>query len=64
LLVLLVWAIALAVTRWIALASVAAATSVLVIAVVSGKDIAWAAALAIIVAVRHRSNFARRLDLR
>lgn len=62
LVVLLVWAIALGVSRWIALASVLAAMSVLVIAAAVGTDVAWAAALAVIVAVRHRSNFARRFS--
>ena len=62
LVVLLVWAVALGISRWIALASVLAAASVLVIAAVVGTDVAWAAALAVIVAVRHHSNFSRRLS--
>lgn len=59
--VLLVWVLVLAVSRWIALASVLAALSVLVIALVVGDDVLWAAALAGIVVARHWSNFLRRL---
>jgi glycerol-3-phosphate acyltransferase PlsY len=59
--VLCVWAAVLAGSRWIALASVTAAVSVLVLAVVFGEDIVWAAALALIVAARHQANFVRRL---
>jgi glycerol-3-phosphate acyltransferase PlsY len=59
--VLLVWALALATSRWIALASVLAAASILVIAVVVGEDVVWAAALAVIVVARHQTNFMRRL---
>jgi glycerol-3-phosphate acyltransferase PlsY len=58
---LVVWVLVLAVSRWIALASVLAALSVLVIAVVVGENVVWAAALAGIVVVRHWSNFLRRL---
>ena len=58
--VLVVWLLSLAVTRWIALASVAAAASVLVIAVVAGEDRRWAALLAVVVIVRHRRNLADR----
>jgi glycerol-3-phosphate acyltransferase PlsY len=58
--VLLVWVIVLAASRWIALASVLAALSILVIAVVVGRDVAWAAALAAIVVARHHGNFVRR----
>jgi glycerol-3-phosphate acyltransferase PlsY len=58
---LVVWVLVLAVSRWIALASVLAALSVLVIAVVVGEDVLWAAALSGIVVVRHWSNFLRRL---
>ena len=54
--VLVVWLLSLAVTRWIALASVAAAASVLVIAMVAGEDRRWAALLAVVVIVRHRRN--------
>jgi glycerol-3-phosphate acyltransferase PlsY len=58
--VLLVWVIVLAASRWIALASVLAAASILAIAVVVRDDIVWAAALAAIVVARHHGNFARR----
>jgi glycerol-3-phosphate acyltransferase PlsY len=56
--VLIVWVLTLAVSRWIALASVLAALSVLVIAVVMGEDVVWAAVIAAIVVVRHHRNFA------
>ena len=58
--VLLVWLLVLAATRWIALASVLAGASVLVVAVIAQEDRVWAAALALVIAVRHRRNFARR----
>jgi glycerol-3-phosphate acyltransferase PlsY len=58
--VLLVWVVVLAVSRWIALASVLAALSILVIAVVVRDDVIWAAALAAIVVARHKGNFVRR----
>ena len=54
--VVLVWVVVLLGTRWIALASVAAAVSVLVVAAVAGEDRLWAAGLASIVVVRHRAN--------
>ncbi|MDX6199062.1 MAG: acyl phosphate:glycerol-3-phosphate acyltransferase [Actinomycetota bacterium] len=59
--VLLVWVIVVAVSRWVALASVLAATSIAVIAVVVDEDIVWAVVLAAIVVVRHQTNFVRRL---
>ena len=60
-LVLLVWVVVVAASRWVALASVLAAVSILVIAVVLGDDVVWAAALTAIVVARHKGNFARRL---
>ena len=62
--VLLVWVVALATSRWIALASMSAAVSLLVVAVVLREDVAWALVLAVLVVVRHRSNVARRLQAR
>jgi acyl phosphate:glycerol-3-phosphate acyltransferase len=62
--VLLVWAVVVGVSRWVALASVSAATSVLVVALVAGEDVAWAVALALVVIVRHQPNLARRLEAR
>ena len=59
--VLLVWAAVLGASRWIALASVLAAMSTLVIALVIGEDVVWAAALAVVVVARHQANFVRRL---
>lgn len=62
--VLLVWVVVLAASRWVALASLSAAVSVLVVALVAGEDIWWAAALATVVVVRHQPNLARRLERR
>ena len=59
--VLVVWAVVLGASRWIALASVLAATSVLVLGVVFHDDVVWAAALAVVVVARHQANFVRRL---
>jgi glycerol-3-phosphate acyltransferase PlsY len=59
--VLLVWVVVIAASRWIALASVLAAMSILVIALVVREDVIWAAAVAAIVVARHRTNFAARL---
>ena len=58
--VLLVWVVVLGAFRWIALASVVAAVSILAIALVVEDDVAWAAALAAIVIARHQTNFLRR----
>lgn len=62
--VLLVWLVVLAGTRWTAAGSMAAALSVLVVAVVVGQDVVWAALLAAVVIVRHRPNVVRRLRAR
>jgi glycerol-3-phosphate acyltransferase PlsY len=61
LIVLVVWLLVLAASRWIALASVVAALSVVVVAIVDRDDVFWAAAIAGIVVIRHWSNFLRRL---
>ena len=61
LVVLLVWVLVVAATRWVALASVLAAFSVLLVSAVVGEDIVWATALAAIVTLRHQANFVRRL---
>ena len=58
--VLLAWLLTVAVSRWIALASVVAATTVLVVAVVAGQDRLWAVLLALVVIARHQSNLAQR----
>ena len=55
------WVVVLAVSRWIALASMCAALAVLVVAVVAGQDVWWAAALAVVVLVRHTGNVLARL---
>lgn len=58
--VLLTWLLALGVSRWIALASVTAALSLVVVSVVAGEDRVWAALLAGVIVLRHRRNFTRR----
>ena len=62
--VLVVWVVVLATSRWIALASVAAALCVLGIALVRGEDVLWALGLAAVIVVRHRANLMRRLAVR
>ena len=60
--VLLAWVGVVGVSRWVALASVAAALVLPVVAVVtrsSGYDVAWAVAIAGVVLFRHRVNFTR-----
>lgn len=59
--VIVVWLVVLAGSRWITLASITAALSVVVVAVVAEEDVAWAAVLAAVVVVRHVPNVARRL---
>lgn len=55
------WVVVLAVSRWIALASVSAAGATLVLALVTGDDVWWAAVIALVVTARHTGNFLRRL---
>lgn len=62
--VLLVWVLVLAMSRWFALASVCAAVAVLVVAVVLQEDLLWGVVLALIVLVRHEPNIRRRLEAR
>lgn len=62
--VLLVWVLVVAVSRWVALASVSAAVSVTVVAVVAGEDLLWATVLMLVVLVRHQPNLAGRLEAR
>jgi glycerol-3-phosphate acyltransferase PlsY len=59
--VLAVWIGVVALSRWVALASVLAAASIAVIAIVVGEDVIWAVVLAAIVVMRHQTNFVRRL---
>jgi acyl phosphate:glycerol-3-phosphate acyltransferase len=59
--VLLTWLVVLGASRWIALASVLASLSVVVVAVVAGEDRLWAGALAAVVVVRHVPNLLVRL---
>ncbi len=61
LVVLATWLLVLAVSRWIALASMLAATSVLVCALVAGEDRVWAAVIAAVVVARHYGNVRSRL---
>lgn len=58
------WLVVVAVSRWSALASVCAALAVLVVGIVVGEDVLWAAALCVIVLVRHQPNVMRRLEAR
>lgn len=63
-LVLAVWVLVALASRWVALASIAAALAVPVVAAVTGADsvdMAWATAIAAVVAMRHRRNVARWL---
>jgi glycerol-3-phosphate acyltransferase PlsY len=62
--VLLAWVVVLGLFRWTALASVSAALTVLVVALVAGEDVLWAAALFLVVLVRHQPNVRRRLEAR
>lgn len=62
--VLAVWIAVVAASRWVALASISAASSVLVVAVAVGEDVVWAACLATVVLVRHQPNVAHRLERR
>jgi glycerol-3-phosphate acyltransferase PlsY len=59
-LVLLVWLVVTGLSRWVALGSVAAVAGLVVCAVAfraPGADVAWAAAIALVVLTRHRRNF-------
>ncbi|CAA9353120.1 MAG: Acyl-phosphate:glycerol-3-phosphate O-acyltransferase PlsY [uncultured Frankineae bacterium] len=61
---LVAWLGVLAASRWIALASMAAAVSVLVVALVLEQDRWWALGLAVVVVGRHLPNVRRRLAAR
>lgn len=63
-LVVLAWVLVLAASRWVALASMSAAVGVLLLAVVLGEDVLWAAALATVVVVRHWPNLQRWREAR
>ena len=58
---LLVWLIVLGVSRWIALASICAGFTVLVVAVLSAHDIWWGCVLAAVIVLRHKANVLERL---
>ncbi len=62
--VLLVWVLVLAASKWIALASMTAALGVLLAALVVGEDRVWAGGLAALVVLRHAPNVRRRWDSR
>jgi len=67
LLVIGVWASVALVTRWVALASITAALSLPVVAGAMGggaADVAWAAGIGAVVALRHRANVVRWLEAR
>ena len=59
--VLVTWLLVLAGSRWIALASVTSAAALVVVSVVAGTDVLWAALLFVVITVRHQANFLRRL---
>lgn len=62
--VLLVWVVVVALTRWVALASVTAAVTITLVALVAGEDLLWASVLMLVVLVRHQPNLARWYDAR
>lgn len=62
LIVIAAWVLVLLVSRWTALASVSAALTVLVVALVAREDVLWAAVLFVVVAVRHQPNVRQYLD--
>ncbi len=57
--VVLTWLAVVGVSRWVALASVTAALSTVVVALLAGEDALWAGVLAAVVLVRHRANLLR-----
>ena len=57
--VVLTWLVVVAVSRWVALASVSAALSTVVVALLADEDAVWALVLAGVVLVRHRGNLLR-----
>jgi glycerol-3-phosphate acyltransferase PlsY len=59
--VLATWLVVLAASRWIALASMTSAVSLLVPALLAGVDRLWAAVIAVVVVLRHTGNVVRRL---
>jgi glycerol-3-phosphate acyltransferase PlsY len=59
-----VWLGVLGVSRWIALASMAAAVSLLAVALAQQEDRLWAGGLALVILVRHRANVLKALALR
>jgi glycerol-3-phosphate acyltransferase PlsY len=59
--VLTTWLVVLAVSRWIALASMSAAAACLVTALVAEEDRVWAAIIAVVVIARHSGNVLQRL---
>lgn len=58
--VIATWALVLAASRWIALASILAAVSVLAVAVIADQDLLWAGAITAIVVLRHTGNVMKR----
>lgn len=65
--VVAVFVVVFALSRWVALGSVAAALVLPVLALVTHEpaaDLAWAAAITAVVLVRHRVNFVRRWKTR
>lgn len=61
LVVVVVWVVVVALGRWVALGSMCAALSVLVVALAVGEDRLWALLLALVIIGRHQANVARKL---
>lgn len=58
--VLAAWLLVLAVSRWIALASMVSALAVLASALLAGHDVWWATVIAVVIWVRHSGNVLSR----
>lgn len=59
--VIAMWVLVLAASKWIALASILAALTVLAVALLADQDVLWAGAITGIVVLRHTGNVLRRL---
>lgn len=62
--VLLVWVLVVAASRWVALASICAALTVVAVAALARDDVVWAAALAAVVVARHQPHLTGWLERR
>lgn len=64
LIIVAAWGLTVAVSRWVALASIVAGVTLVVVAAVAGQDLWWAAVIGAVVVGRHWSNVRRRWALR